>query len=91
MPGIPKPIFEIYVEDDRYAVPTLHLVAAEDEADARRIVDRLIQENAHHLAAELYSEGHLLDGFGSFAGRPRPQARPADGALRLKMAGSTQP
>ena len=62
-----RPIFEIYVHDDRYAVPTLHLVPAQDAAAARAILDRLLQENAHHLGGEVCLEGRILMGMGTLA------------------------
>ena len=67
MTAMSRPTFEIYIDDDRYAVPTLHLVTADDEAAAREVVDRLVRENAHHLGAELCLEGRLILGVGSFA------------------------
>lgn len=70
MPSGP-PTFEIYVDDDRYAVPTLHLIAAEDEARAREIADRLLNENAHHLGAEVCFEDQVLFRSGSYALAPR--------------------
>jgi hypothetical protein len=66
-----QPIFEIYVDDDRYAVPTLHLMPADDVANAREIVSRLLSENIHHRGAELCFEGRLIVGIGSFARTPR--------------------
>jgi hypothetical protein len=71
MSAMPRPIFEIYVDDDRYAVPTLHLVPADDEATAREIVSRLLEENAHHRGAELCFEGQLILGVGTFEVAPR--------------------
>ena len=67
-----RPIFEVYVDDDRYAVPTLQFIAASDEADALRNLERLVQESPHHLGGELCLEGHLLARIGALAGRPRP-------------------
>ena len=66
-----KPTFEIFVDDRRYAVPTLHLVSAADERGAREIADRLLSESIHHVGAEVWWEGKLLVGLGSFATRPR--------------------
>jgi hypothetical protein len=71
MSATTRPMFEIYVDDDRYAVPTLHLVSANDESAARHVVDLLLSENPHHLGAELYFEGRLICGVGSFALTPR--------------------
>ena len=64
-------IFEIFVDDNRYAVPTLHLVAAADDAAAREVADRLLAENSHHLGAEVCVDGKVLFRVGSFAARPR--------------------
>jgi hypothetical protein len=66
-----RPIFEIYVDDSRYAVPTLHLAPAVDFADAERIVERLIAESEHHVGAEICFDGQQLAAFGSFALSPR--------------------
>jgi hypothetical protein len=53
------------------SVPTLHLVSANDESAARDVVALLLGENPHHLGAELYFEGRLICGVGSFALIPR--------------------
>jgi len=74
----PRPIFEIYVDDDRYSVPTLHLAPAADEFEALEIITRLLGENDHHLGAELYLDGMRLAGIGSFAETPRQ--RPEESA-----------
>jgi hypothetical protein len=65
MSDTPQSIFEIYVHDDRYSVPTLHLLSTESEADARRVADALLDENAHHLGVELCRNGRLLVGLGA--------------------------
>jgi hypothetical protein len=61
--------FEVYVDDDRYAVPTLHLVPAENESMALKVAQRLLAESPHHLGVELCLEGRRLTGLGSFANR----------------------
>ncbi|HEY8572003.1 hypothetical protein [Phenylobacterium sp.] len=73
MPQSPE-TFEIYVDDDRYAVPTLHLIEAATATHAREVAERILRESAHHLGAELRLEGERLDGLGSFATRRHPQA-----------------
>lgn len=64
--------FEIYVDDERYSVPTLHLITAATEAHAREVAERLLRESAHHLGAELRLAGERLAGLGSFATRRHP-------------------
>lgn len=68
-----QPIFEIYVDDSRYAVPTLHLMPAPDEASARQIVERILSESTHHVGAELCYDGELLAAVGTFAVTPRAE------------------
>ena len=59
--------FEIFVDDDRYAVPTLHLIPAEDEAIALRVARLLLEESPHHLGVELCLDGQRLTGLGTFS------------------------
>ena len=59
--------FEIYLDDARYAVPTLKLIAAPDSDAALRIAELLVDESHHHLGAELCQGGRRLAGLGSFA------------------------
>ena len=49
--------FEIFIDDDRYAVPTLYLVTAPDEARALTLAERMVAESPHHLGAELCRPG----------------------------------
>lgn len=61
--------FELYLDDDRYAVPTLKLIAADDEAGALQAAWRLMDESAHHRGVEICLDGERLSGLGSFAAR----------------------
>ena len=61
--------FEFYLDDDRYAVPTLKLVAADDERDALIVAWRLMDESAHHRGVEVCLNGERLTGLGSLAAR----------------------
>jgi hypothetical protein len=64
--------FEIYLDDDRYSVPTLHLVVADDPTMALAIATRLIEDSPHHLGAEVCLDGQRVAGLGSFALRHIP-------------------
>lgn len=64
--------FELYVDDDRYAVPTFHLITAMSAAHAQEKAERILGESAHHLGAELRLAGERLAGLGSFATRRHP-------------------
>src|SRR3954467_14528708 len=67
--GMASLTYELYLDDDRYAVPTLHLLAAADEAGALRLAQRLLADSPHHLGVEICLEGERLAGLGSFAVR----------------------
>jgi hypothetical protein len=63
----PEPIldaFEIYVDDDRYSVPTLHLMPATDEATAVRKA-HAEYEDKHHAGVELWRRGERMLALGS--------------------------
>jgi len=45
--------FEVFIYDDRYSVPTLHLLSATDEAEAREEAATLLNASAHHVGVEL--------------------------------------
>jgi len=59
--------FEVYVDDDRYKVPSLYLISANSEARARAIVDELWRNSDHHRGVELRCDGERLWGLGSLA------------------------
>jgi hypothetical protein len=64
--------FEVYIDDSRYSVPTLYLIAA-DEAGAIEAARRMVSDSSHHLGAELRLDGRRLIGFGSMAVEKDPQ------------------
>jgi hypothetical protein len=72
--------FEIFIDDDRYSVPTLRLVSATDEAEARRVAADMLATNGHYRGIEVCREGRRLIGLGSYAQdvrglRPAPAVR----------------
>ncbi|MDB5417964.1 MAG: hypothetical protein JWP50_1383 [Phenylobacterium sp.] len=77
--------FEIFVHDDRYSVPTLHLVPAAYESAARRLAEVLLLTSSHHLGVELWRDGEQLLALGVCADRRR-SANGSD-PLRLASAG----
>ena len=62
----PEHTFEVFIDDNRYSVPTLYLIAA-DEAGAVEAARRIVVDSPHHLGAELRLDGRRLIGFGSMA------------------------
>ena len=74
----PQHTFEVYIDDSRYSVPTLHLIAA-DEAGAIEAVRRMLDDSPYHLGAELCLDGVRLIGLGSYAdGRAALEDRAAE-------------
>lgn len=71
--------FELFLDDDRYSVPTLKLVSADDTRDAVVIASRLLDESEHHRGVEICCEGRRLAGLGSLAAR-RVVAEPSTGS-----------
>lgn len=62
----PRHTFEVFIDDSRYSVPTLYLIAA-DEVGAVEAARRMVTDSPHHLGAELRLDGVRLIGFGSLA------------------------
>ncbi|THD82712.1 MAG: hypothetical protein E7812_01135 [Phenylobacterium sp.] len=56
--------FEAFIHDDRYTVPTLHLVSAVDEGAARDAADALLRASPHHLGVELCRNGEQIAALG---------------------------
>ena len=69
-PGLMR-AFEIFVHDDRYSVPTLHLVPAAHESAARRLAEGLLLTSAHHHGVELWRDGEQLLALGACTDRRR--------------------
>ena len=64
--------FTFYIDDDRYSVPTLNIVAMADEARARAWAQSAMRENPHYLGVEICEDGKRLFGLGSLADRAGP-------------------
>ena len=45
--------FEFYIDDDRYSVPTLQIVTADDDDDARKLAEGLLRNGPHYLSIEV--------------------------------------
>ena len=70
--------FQIYIDDDRYTVPTLQIATLAGEAGALEIAERLLGDSDHHLGVEICEDGKPLFGLGSFARRPQSPAMESD-------------
>ncbi|HEY1751581.1 MAG TPA: hypothetical protein VGG29_09970 [Caulobacteraceae bacterium] len=61
------PDFEVYVEDDRYSVPSLYLITAPSEARARAIAEEMWRSSDHHVGIELRRNGERIFALGALA------------------------
>ena len=59
--------YEVYIDDNRYQVPSLYLISAGDEARAHAIANDLWRSSAHHRGVELRKDGERLLGLGTLA------------------------
>lgn len=58
--------FEHFIADDRYSVPTITFVMAEDEARAREWAERFMRASPHVRGVEVSEGGRRLFGLGCF-------------------------
>jgi hypothetical protein len=61
------PDFEIFIDDDRYSVPSLYLITAIGEARARAKAEEILRASDHHRGVELRQDGERIFALGSFA------------------------
>ncbi len=59
--------FQLYIEDARYAVPTLYFVECSDEGRVTEIAFRKLAESRHHLGVEVRRGDERVLGIGSCA------------------------
>jgi hypothetical protein len=59
--------FEVFIDDDRYSVPSLYLIAVNGEARARAKAEELLNASNHHRGVELRRDGERLYALGSLA------------------------
>ena len=59
--------FELFIDDDRYSVPSLYLISVVDMDRALQHAERLLDESHHHRGVEVRHDGVRVYGAGSFA------------------------
>jgi len=47
-------LFALYVDDDRYSVPTLFTAELQDDASAMTFASELLNNSRHYLAVEIW-------------------------------------
>jgi hypothetical protein len=68
--------FELYIDDERYSVPQLAFVVADNRAAAVEMATAMMRENRHYRGIELRSGDALQFAAGSMAGAPRAPRDP---------------
>lgn len=68
--------FEVFVHDDRYSVPTLQLISADDDFEAREAAKALLRASPHHLGVELWRGGDQIAALGACGERRRETGGP---------------
>jgi hypothetical protein len=58
--------FEIYIDDDRYSVPSLYLITSQSDLTARLTAEELLRSSDHHQGVELRRDGERIYGLGTF-------------------------
>ena len=74
------PDFEVFIDDDRYSVPSLYLISAGTEARGRAIATELLHVSDHHHGVELRRDGETIYALGSFAAQGRAARGDAEAA-----------
>jgi hypothetical protein len=57
--------YEVFVDDDRYSVPSLYLISASSLDDARVAAEKLLSGSEHHQRVEVRCGGESLFAAGS--------------------------
>jgi hypothetical protein len=65
--------FTVYIEDDRYSVPTLNVISLSDDVRAREWAEGAMRENPHYRGVEVCEDGERLFSVGCLAERPRAE------------------
>jgi hypothetical protein len=59
-------VFELYVDDNRYSVPTLRFVAATNPARVWAVASQLLNESQHHIGVEIRVADRRVGGLGTY-------------------------
>ena len=71
--------YELYIEDDRYSVPTLLFVEAATKGRAKAIATTHLLSSPHHRSVSVYLENEYLFTVGARRGSQRDGPGPESG------------
>ena len=81
-------LLNVYIEDDRYSVPTLQFLSVGNLTQAKAAAERLMMQSPHHRGVEMRLEDERLLGIGSYSGGLADQeAERRDPGPSLAVAG----
>jgi hypothetical protein len=72
------PDLQVFVTDDRYSIPTLHMIFADSAGSVRELAERLLASSPHHLGVEVYEKDSRIFTLGAVATRGGPTPRRID-------------
>jgi hypothetical protein len=53
-------VYTLYIEDDRYSVPTIDILQALDDAQALGLAAERLSASPHYLAVEVWADERLV-------------------------------
>jgi hypothetical protein len=53
-------LYTLYIEDDRYSVPTIDILQALDDVQALALAAERLSASAHYLSAEIWADERLV-------------------------------
>lgn len=53
-------VYTIYIEDDRYSVPTIDILMADDDTHACVLGQARLQSSPHYLSAEVWQDERVV-------------------------------
>lgn len=53
-------IYTIYIEDDRYSVPTIDILSADDDGHARVLAQGRLVSSPHYLSVEAWEDDRVV-------------------------------
>lgn len=53
-------VYTIYIEDDRYSVPTIDILMADDDGHARVLGEARLTSSPHYLSAEIWEDERVV-------------------------------
>jgi len=66
-------VYTLYIEDDRYSVPTIDILSADTDAEAMTLAAERLASSPHYLSVEVWADDRYV---GGAPGSAPPEAAP---------------